>query len=106
MSETRALAWIRKSKGKDDDVGLELQREKVPALAEEVADAVEELDLGVHTGFSIHERDKDEPRIDANEDVQTALERLEDGRYDYLVAWDDTRVARDAFFSQVQAAAA
>ena len=49
---SKALAWIRKSKGNDDDVGLEDQRENVPALAAELADEVEKLDLGVQTGFS------------------------------------------------------
>ena len=49
---SKALAWIRKSKGDESDVGLEGQRELVPALANEVADEVEVLDLGIHTGFS------------------------------------------------------
>jgi len=39
MSKT--LAWIRKSKGDDEDIGLEEQRELVRGLAEEVAGEVE-----------------------------------------------------------------
>jgi len=43
---SKALAWIRKSKGDDEDIGLEEQRELVRGLAEEVAGEVEVLDLG------------------------------------------------------------
>ena len=49
---SRALVWVRKSKGDESDVGLEEQRELVAALADDIADEVETLDLGVHTGFS------------------------------------------------------
>lgn len=48
---SRALAWIRKSKGKESDVGLEEQRELVRALADDLTDEAELLDLVVHTGF-------------------------------------------------------
>jgi len=95
---TRAVRFIRKSKGQDDDVGLQQQREKTKKIAEELADEHDTVDLGIHTGFSIHERAPDEPRIDANEEVQQLLEDLGDGKYDYLVAWDDTRLARDNYF--------
>jgi len=49
---SKALAWIRKSKGDDGDIGLEDQRELVRGLAEEIAENVDVLDLGIHTGFS------------------------------------------------------
>lgn len=105
MSE-RAVAFIRKSEGSDDDVGLQLQREQVPALAEELADEVEVVDLGVHTGFSIHSRPRDAPRIDANDAVLAMVDDLEAGVIDYLVAWDDTRLARDDYFAAIERAAA
>jgi len=48
---SKALAWIRKSKGDDEDIGLEEQRELVRGLAEEVAGEVEVLDPGIHTQY-------------------------------------------------------
>lgn len=102
---SRALAWIRKSKGDDDDVGLEEQRELVPALARERADEVERLDLGVHTAFSTMSRDDDSGLLDQNERVLEVVEQLENGRYDYLVALDDRRICRDEYFSVIQYAA-
>lgn len=102
---TRAVAFLRKSQGGDDDVSLELQRDNVPQLAEELADDVETIDLGVHTGFSIHTKDIDEERIDANPDVLQLLTDLGAGEYDYLIAWDDTRLARDQFYWELKRAA-
>lgn len=101
---SKGLVWIRKSKGSDDDVGLELQREKLPELAEQHVDEYDILDLGVHTGFSIHSRAREDTRIDSNPEVVTALERLTAGEYDVLFAWDDTRIARDEYFAEVQRA--
>lgn len=101
---TRALAWVRKSKGSDDDVGLEEQREKVPAFASELADAVEVFDLGVHTAFSSMTREGS-GWLDQNDDVQERVDELEAGRFDYLVAWDDRRICRDEYFSVIQYAA-
>jgi len=40
-----ALAWVRKSKGDDSDIGLQEQRDVVGALADELADDVVTLDL-------------------------------------------------------------
>jgi DNA invertase Pin-like site-specific DNA recombinase len=102
---TRAATLVRKSQGDEDDVSLQLQRERVGNLADDLADVVERVDLGVQTGFSIHTKDADEERIDANEDVLTLLEDLRAGEYDYLCAWDDTRIARDQFFWEVKRAA-
>jgi DNA invertase Pin-like site-specific DNA recombinase len=102
---TRAAAFIRKSQGDEDDVSLQLQRERVGDLAAEHADDVDRVDLGVHTGFSIHMRPNADTRIDTNDAVLELLEDLRAGTYDYLVAWDDTRLARDQFFWELKRAA-
>lgn len=97
---SKALVWVRQSQGSDDSVSLELQREKGRALAEELADNVEMCDLGVHTGFSINSPQKtndDDDRLDANPKVRDAKQRLEDGEFDYLVAYDATRLSRDGY---------
>jgi len=99
---TRALAWIRKSKGSEDDVGLEEQRRKVPAVADELADDVERLDLGVQSGFSTMTRDDDDGLLDQNAQVLEILDDIRDGRYDYLVAIDDRRICRDEYLSVIQ----
>jgi len=101
----RALAWIRKSKGKESDVGLEEQRELVRTLAVDLADEVEILDLGVHTGFSTMTRDDPAGLLDQNERVQERVSELEAGEYSHLVAWDDRRICRDEYFSVIQYAA-
>lgn len=101
---SNALVWVRKSKGKDDDIGLAVQRETTLELAESLAEDVDKLDLGVHTGFSIHSRDLEDERIDANEDVLDAVSRIESGEYDYLIAYDDTRIARDQYFATIERA--
>jgi hypothetical protein len=98
---SRALAWIRKSKGSDDDIGLEMQRSDVPALAEDLAEEVDILDLGVHTGFSTLSRD-DEGMLDDHEDVQAAVDELRAGKYDFLVAVDDRRICRDDYLSIIE----
>lgn len=102
---TKAVYIIRKSKGSDDDIGLSLQREKVPELAEQVADETYGIDLGVHTGFSTVTRDLDQPRIDAHSEIQQLEEDLEAGEYDFVVAWDDRRIARDGYIDQLRRAA-
>jgi len=102
---SKALAWVRKSKGDESDVGLEEQRELVRSLANDVADDVELLDLGVHTGFSTMTRDDPAGLLDQNERVQERIAELEAGEYSYLVAWDDRRICRDEYFSVIQYAA-
>jgi DNA invertase Pin-like site-specific DNA recombinase len=103
---SKALAWIRKSKGTDDDIGLEEQRERVHALADELADEKDVLDLGIQTGFSTMGRESDaEQLLDEREDVDRAIERLESGVYDYLVAFDANRISRDDYFSVIEYAA-
>jgi len=102
---SKALAWIRKSKGDDGDIGLEDQRELVRDLADDIADHVEVLDLGIHTGFSSMTRDDPAGLLDQNERVQDCVGRLEAGEYSHLVAWDDRRICRDEYFSVIQYAA-
>lgn len=101
---SKAAAFIRKSKGSDDDIGLKVQRDGVVDTSHDMADEVDVYDLGIHTGFSIHSRARDDERIDANPKVDELLERIRDGEYDYLVAWDDRRIARDEFFATVERA--
>jgi len=102
---SRALAWIRKSKGEESDIGLKEQRELVRTLAADLADRVEPLDLGVHTGFSTMTRDDPAGLLDQNERVRERISDLEAGEYSHLVAWDDRRICRDEYFSVIQYAA-
>lgn len=103
---SKALKWIRKSKGDEDDIGLEEQREKVTEAAHQLADEVDELDLGIQTGFSSMSRDPDrDDLLDYRPEVQAVLDRLEEGEYDYLVAFDDDRICRDDYLSVIQYAA-
>ena len=99
---SKALAWIRKSKGSDDDIGLEDQRENVPALAAELADTVEKLDLGVQTGFSTMSRNDNNGLLDQHPDVIETVEQLRNGEFDFLAAWDDRRVCRDEYFNVIK----
>ncbi len=103
--ETRALEVIRSSQGSDSDVGLEQQREEIPELAEELADHTGTLDLGIHTGFSSFSANRlplKDHFLDDNEEFLAALELIERGVYDYIVAWDDTRLCRDEFIHIIQ----
>lgn len=106
---TKAAAYIRQSQGSDDSVSLDIQRDEVPELAAELADDVDLYDLGVHTGFSINSQQKtaeDDHRLDANNQVQTLLDWLEDGEYDYLAAYDKSRLCRDGFVERFKTACA
>jgi len=47
----------------------------------------------------------DEERIDAHPDVEELLTDLRAGEYDHLVAYDDTRLARDQFYWELKRAA-
>jgi hypothetical protein len=104
------LFVIRQSQGEDDDTAsLRFQRKVVPRLARDVAgdwEHVDSLDLGVHTGYSIHSRDRDDTRIDANPDVVQALQRVEEGVYAFIVGLDDARLARDDYFAEWKRVAA
>lgn len=102
---TTALAWIRSSQGSDDDLGLEDQRELVPELAHEVADAVEMFDLGIHSGFSTMTRDDDSGLLDQNPDVREVVDRVREGEFDVIVALDDRRICRDEYLNVIEYAA-
>lgn len=104
---SKALVWIRKSEGAEDDIGLEIQRKQLPTLVD--VDTIETIDLGVHTGFSRVVKPflpEKEEYIDENEEVQRRLEQLRNGEFDYLVAWDPSRLSRDGFLRVVELAAA
>lgn len=104
---TKALEWVRKSKGSEEDIGLAEQREAVAGLAQSVADKSERFDLGIQTGFSTLTRDPDASTtwLDQREDVRTLVEDLRAGAYDYLVAFDDRRICRDDYLSVIKHAA-
>lgn len=100
--DTIALAVYRQSKGTDDSASLEQQRETVPEMLhdEREVDGIEALDLGVHTGFSRHTRDDDEPHVESNDDYMAALRAVEAGRYDVVAAYEERRLARDEFINR------
>lgn len=102
---SRAACVVRQSQGADDSISLELQREKVVELAQSVADEYDLLDFGVHSGFSVHMGGTGGEKIDDHPMMQSLLSDLRGGVYDYLVAWDDTRVARDQFYWEIKRAA-
>ena len=99
------LVVFRQSKGSDDSASLTEQRDHVPALAGEHVDAVETLDMGVHTGYSRHNREPDEPHVEDSEAYMRALEAVEMGRYDVVAAYDENRIARDKFIERWEYAA-
>lgn len=101
----RALYVIRQSQGDHDDTAsLRFQRAVVPPLARDLVDGdwsqIDGLDLGVHTGYSIHTLDKVDKRIDADPEVVKVLDRVENVVYSYIVALDDVRLARDEYFAE------
>lgn len=104
MLTSKAAYVIRQSQGTDDSISLEQQREQVRALAEQLAEQTERYDFGNFTGFSIRTKEPHEPRIDAHPQMLDLLEKLRAGEFDYLVALDDTRIARDGFFEEVKGA--
>lgn len=48
----------------------------------------------------------DDYRLDANDTVQSTLNRLESGEIDYLVAYGQSRLCRDGWVSRIREAAA
>jgi len=98
---SNALAWIRKSKGDDDAIGLQQQRQQVAARADELADDVTTLDLGIQTGFSTLSR-TDGDMLDDHPEVQTTIDDLRAGEYDHLVALDDRRICRDGYLEVIK----
>lgn len=102
---TTAAYVVRQSQGDDDSMSLRQQREEVGALARDLADDAECFDLGVHTGFSTLSRGPDETTVEDHPAMERLLDGLRAGAYDYLVAYDDTRLARDGFLQVVAHAA-
>lgn len=102
---SKALAWIRKSKGKDDALGLQMQRDDVFDVAGEIADDVDKLDLGIQSGFSTLTRSPNGKLLDEQPEVRAAVDNLRAGEYDYMVSYDDRRVARDEYYSVIEHAA-
>lgn len=102
---TKAARIIRQSQGSEDSTSIKQQLNETEALADDLGvDELETINLGKHTGFSIHYKDEDEERIDNNEEIQDLLERLRAGEFDYLLAYDDTRICRDQFYWTVSRA--
>jgi hypothetical protein len=96
---TAVACIIRQSQGSDDSISLEDQRESVPALANDLGDDDPDIfDYGVHTGFSRFVKTEEQQSLDANPRTQTLETGLQNGDWDYLVAYDDTRLARDQYF--------
>ena len=106
---SRALCFIRSSQGDSDKVGLTLQRETTTELYKDhdyTEEQVDTVDLGIHTGFSRHTRGVEaDNRLDNHPEVQAAVERLRDGEYDHVFAFDDSRVCRDDYYFVVKDAA-
>lgn len=102
----RVATLVRQSDGSDDSASLEIQRERTDELAEQLGDAdPRRFDLGVTSGFSrLSFPEKGEP-IDEQATMSELLRTLRGGRFDYLVAYDDSRIARDAFYWVVAYAA-
>jgi len=102
----RAARILRSSQGSNDKIGLDVQDETTEELADDLGvDELVDIDLGIHTRFSLFTRGidvDDDKRIDQHPEVQELLEDLRAGEYDYLIAYDDTRVARDRFFIAVE----
>lgn len=103
--ETVAVFFVRSSQGTSDKISLSIQEEKCRARAEELADTVVEINLGIHTGFSAHVKPHSEDRIDTNEQVLQFVEDLREGAYDYVVAYDPKRIARDEYLFEITRAA-
>lgn len=95
-----AVRVLRSSQGEEDKVGLDVQDEETREIADNLdTEITRTIDLGIHTAFSAFVRGPDsDNRIDANEEIQQLIEELHAGEYDYLIAHDDSRIARDDFF--------
>lgn len=106
---SRALRFIRSSQGDNDKISLSLQRETTAELAENLGlttNHIDDVDLGIHTGFSRHTRGMDVTnRLDAHPEVRAAIEQLRDGKYDHVIAYDDSRISRDDYYFVIKDAA-
>lgn len=93
------VSIVRQSQGGEDSISLEVQRERVRELAEELGDPDPEIiDLGVHTGFSRFVKGDEGQTLDAEPRIQALEKGLQNGDWDYLTAYDDTRICRDQYF--------
>lgn len=96
---TKVACLVRQSQGNDHSISLQQQREDTRSLASELGDDDPAMfDLGTHTGFSSFVKTEQQQSLDTNPQVETLETELEQGAWDYLVAYDDTRIARDQYF--------
>ena len=103
---TDVVRVIRQSQGTEDSISLKQQRNNTQELAEKLgADSLDTIDLGNTSGFSLFYKNPDDERLDSNPEVQDMISGLRAGNWDYLIAHDDTRIARDEYFSVIQHAA-
>ena len=104
---TDVVRVIRQSQGTEDSISLQQQRENTQELAADLdADSLETIDLGNTSGFSLfYKSEDDDERLDAQPEVQDLISGLRSGEWDFLIAHDDTRIARDEFFSVIKHAA-
>jgi DNA invertase Pin-like site-specific DNA recombinase len=97
---------IRQSQGTEDSISLQQQRENTRELASELgAESLDTVDLKNHSGFSLFRKSKNDERLDTHPEVQNLIDGLREGKWDYLLAHDDTRLARDEFYSVINHAA-
>jgi hypothetical protein len=95
-----AVRILRSSQGDENKIGLEVQDEVTTTLADDLDTTIERtIGLGIHTAFSAFVRGPEaDNRLDNNDEIQELIEELHAGKYDYLLAYDDSRVSRDDFF--------
>lgn len=100
---TKVACVVRQSQGSDDSISLEHQRETTRELAAELGDDEPEMiDFGNHTGFSLFVKTEEQQCLDSNPRSQMLQTGLQNGEWDYLVAYDDTRLARDQYYWVLQ----
>jgi len=103
---TDVVRVIRQSQGSEDSISLQQQRESTRELSDSLgAESLHTIDLDNHSGFSLFTKNEDEKRLDAHPDIQSMIDGLRAGQWDYLIAHDDTRLARDEYYSVIQHAA-
>lgn len=91
--------FVRQSQGREDSISLEIQREKTKSLADDLGDSDPDMyDFGQETGFSIFGPPGLSRRIDETDLMQELLDGLDSGEYDFLAAYDHTRVSNDEFY--------
>lgn len=98
---------IRQSQGRENSISLQQQRNNTRELAEDLdGQSLNTIELENTSGFSLFYKDpSDDERLDAQPEVQELISGLRAGQWDYLIAHDDTRIARDEYFSVIKYAA-